>query len=56
MPYLEYLQRSPARGITTAEASWILEDNYEMVQRLEAMNAKLTRRYRIYEKPIKPEK
>ncbi len=48
--FVEYLRRSPARGITTAEASWILEDNREMVDRLRAMSARLTRRYRIYEK------
>ncbi len=50
--YLEYLQRGTARGVSAAEASWILEDNQDMVRSLEAMNASITRRYRIYQKPV----
>ncbi len=50
--YAEYLQRSPALGMPVGEASWILEDNHEMLDRLEAANAKQTRRYRLYQKAL----
>ncbi len=50
--YAEYIHRSPALGMPVGEASWILEDNREMLQSLEAMNAELTRRYRLYQKAL----
>lgn len=50
--YAEYIHRSPALGMPVGEASWILEDNFEMLQRLEAANAEQTRRYRLYQKAI----
>ncbi len=49
--YVEYVRRSPAGGMPVGEASWILEDNTDMISSLEAMNARLTRRYRIYQRP-----
>jgi hypothetical protein len=49
--YVEYVRRSPAGGMPVGEASWILEDNTDMISSLEAMNAQLTRRYRIYQRP-----
>ncbi len=50
--YAEYIQRSPALGMPVGEASWILEDNREMLHSLEAMNAEQTRRYRVYQKAL----
>ena len=50
--YVEYVKRSPMTGAPVGEASWILEDNTDMIASLESMNAKLTRRYRIYQKSI----
>lgn len=50
--YAEYIHRSPVLGMPVGEASWILEDNFEMLQRLEAANAKQSRRYRLYQKAI----
>lgn len=50
--YVEYLRRGASRGIKLGEASWILEDNAEMIASLEAMSAKITRRYRIYQRPV----
>lgn len=39
-------------GYDYGEASWILEDNDRMVKSAEAMQGKITKRYRIYEKEI----
>lgn len=50
--YMEYLRRHREAGLLRTEASWILEDNYEMNSALEGVRAELTRRYRIYEKPL----
>ncbi|MGE0614376.1 MAG: N-acetyltransferase family protein [Bacteriovoracia bacterium] len=50
--YLEFLKRSPAQGMPMGEASWILEDNVPMNKALEAMDAKKTKTYRIYDKPL----
>lgn len=50
--YVEYVKRSPATGAPVGEASWILEDNKDMIASLKSMNAILTRRYRIYQKSI----
>ena len=36
-------------GYGYGEASWILEDNERMVKSAEAMQGKITKRYRIYE-------
>ncbi len=35
-----------------AEASWILEDNPEMVTALEKMGSRLRKRYRVYDRPV----
>jgi hypothetical protein len=36
----------------TIEFSWILEDNYRMRAIIESSGAKLTKRYRVFEKPL----
>ena len=51
--YFEYLTRAPAAGMGVAEASWILEDNADMIATLESSHARITRRYRIYDKPLR---
>jgi GNAT superfamily N-acetyltransferase len=47
--YTEILKRSAVKRIYRGEASWILEWNKMMNAGLEAMNAKHTKTYRIYE-------
>lgn len=43
-----------ARGMRAAELSWILEDNHGLLNILEAIGARLYKRYRIYEKLLAP--
>jgi len=40
------------RGVSHAEMSWILEDNLPMRRILEAIEARIYKTYRIYEKPL----
>jgi hypothetical protein len=50
--YTEILERAALKRIYRGEASWILEWNKMMNGGLEAMNAKRTKTYRIYEMGI----
>jgi hypothetical protein len=50
--YYEVIQRGMKRGIATAEASWILEDNVMINRAMEMMNATPYKRYRIYDYPL----
>lgn len=50
--YLHTFQVGAPLGYRTAEASWILEDNWEMRRPLEKMGAEAYKRYRIYERPL----
>jgi len=50
--YTEILERAAVKRIYRGEASWILESNKMMNGGLEAMNAKRTKTYRIYETGI----
>ena len=50
--YLRTWQAGIARGYDQAEASWILEDNLDMVRPLERMGGREYKRYRIYEREI----
>jgi hypothetical protein len=50
--FYETAVRARKLGYKYGEASWILEDNVRMVKSAEAMQGKITRRYRIYEMPI----
>lgn len=50
--YREIMERAVRRGITTGEASWVLEDNTMMNRAAEMMNASPYKRYRIFEKNI----
>jgi hypothetical protein len=42
-----------ARGIQQVELSWVLEDNLRMRGVIENLGAKVYKRYRIYEKPLR---
>lgn len=50
--YLRTWQSGVGRGYDHAEASWILEDNFDMVRSLERMGGHVYKRYRIYEREI----
>ncbi|HEX5724887.1 MAG TPA: hypothetical protein VFX98_05445 [Longimicrobiaceae bacterium] len=50
--YLRTFQAGALKGYKTAEASWILEDNWEMRRALEKMGAYVYKTYRIYDKPL----
>ncbi len=50
--FYETAVRAKKLGYAYGEASWVLEDNLRMVKSAEAMKGKITRRYRIYEKPV----
>jgi GNAT superfamily N-acetyltransferase len=50
--YIRTFDTGVARGYSTGEASWILDDNHEMVRALERMGARKYRRYRIYDRAI----
>ena len=47
-------RRGRARGATTGEASWILEDNEKLNRPLAALGLKEYRRWRIYDRAITP--
>jgi GNAT superfamily N-acetyltransferase len=50
--YMRTFDTGIERGYTRGEASWILEDNHEMVRALERMGARIYRRYRIYDRDL----
>jgi hypothetical protein len=50
--FYETAVRAKKLGYMYGEASWILEDNVRMVRAAEALNGKITKRYRIYEMRI----
>ena len=50
--YLRGWQAGVAKGYTHGEASWILEDNHEMIRAVERMNGRLYKRYRIYDRTL----
>jgi GNAT superfamily N-acetyltransferase len=50
--YLRLWTEGVRLGYRHGEASWILEDNWEMRRPLEHMGARIHRTYRIYEKPL----
>ena len=52
--YLRTWLNGTARGYDHGEASWVLEDNHDMVRPLERMGGRAYRRYRIYERPLPP--
>lgn len=50
--YLKGWRNGANLGYTKGEASWVLEDNLEMVRALERMGAVPYRKYRLYERPL----
>ena len=50
--YVEITRRGLARNILHGEFGWMLEDNSAIIRAVEACGAKITKRYRIYEKAI----
>jgi hypothetical protein len=51
---IEYIRRAGTGhyGISRAEVGWVLEDNGPMISIAEAIESKVNRVYRIYEKPL----
>jgi hypothetical protein len=49
----ELYRRAEAMNAAGGEASWILEDNLQMVRAMESMGARLYRKWRIYDRPIR---
>ena len=47
-------RRAAARGIETAEMSWVLEDNREMNSLAHRVGGTVTRRYRIFRRTLQP--
>ena len=50
--YADIIKQVQRKGITTAEASWVLEDNYLMNKAIQDINGKPYKKYRIFEKHI----
>lgn len=50
--FYETASRAKRLGYQYGEASWILEDNERMTRSAEAMQGKITKRYRIYEMSV----
>jgi len=48
----EVYRRGRAAGATGAEASWVLEDNEQMISPIQAMGMRAYRRWRLFEAPI----
>jgi hypothetical protein len=49
----ELYRRAEAMDAIGGEASWILEDNLQMVRAMESLRAPLYRKWRIYDRPIR---
>lgn len=52
MLYREITERGVAKGMDSGEASWVLEDNTMMNRAAEMMQARASKRYRIFERSI----
>ncbi|HEU4388974.1 MAG TPA: N-acetyltransferase [Blastocatellia bacterium] len=50
--YDEVYRRGRAKGYSSAEASWVLEDNVLMIRAIEMLGARRHKTYRIYEIPL----
>lgn len=50
--YADIIKQVLKKGIKTAEASWILEENYLMNKAIQDINGKAYKKYRIFEKSI----
>jgi GNAT superfamily N-acetyltransferase len=52
--FAETLLAAEAMGFTGCEASWVLEDNLPVHQLAGLFSARITRRYRIYDRVLDP--
>jgi len=52
--YYELFKAAQKHGFVGGEFSWILEDNVKMINLIESWGGKITKTYRVYQKPIKP--
>jgi GNAT superfamily N-acetyltransferase len=50
--YARTWQTGVAKGYVRGEGSWILEDNLDMARPLERLGARVSKRYRIFERPL----
>ncbi|MEV6576353.1 N-acetyltransferase [Streptomyces sp. NPDC051577] len=50
--YLALSKAAHARGLTTAEASWVLEDNHHVNAATTRFGGRVTKRYRLYSRPV----
>ncbi|WP_031526695.1 hypothetical protein [Dyadobacter crusticola] len=50
--YGRVIKNGRAKGIKSAECSWMLEDNYMINHAIEQINGNVYKRYRLYEKAI----
>jgi hypothetical protein len=50
--YARTWQTGLQKGYVTGEASWILEQNVEMTRPIERLGGELTRRYRLFQRPL----
>lgn len=53
--YLRTWQVGMKKGYTHGEASWVLEDNHEMIRMLERMGCPMNKRYRLFAKDLPSE-
>ncbi|MHC4924346.1 MAG: GNAT family N-acetyltransferase [Planctomycetota bacterium] len=50
--YLETMKQAVAHGYPSGECSWTLARNHEINQGMEALGARLYRRYRLFQRPV----
>jgi GNAT superfamily N-acetyltransferase len=50
--YLALSKAGRARGMTTGEASWVLEDNHPVNAAASRVGGRVTKRYRLYSRPL----
>jgi hypothetical protein len=50
--YVEHFNAAERTPLKVGEAGWILEDNKPMNRSLEAMNGRIVKRYRVYEREL----
>jgi GNAT superfamily N-acetyltransferase len=50
--YLEHFEMARVTPRTHGETGWILETNHSMNRAMEAMNGRIVKRFRVYERPL----
>jgi GNAT superfamily N-acetyltransferase len=54
--YAEHWRECLRRAIVRAETGWILETNEPMNRAMEALGGDIVKRYRVYERPLEPQR